>query len=385
MSEATEPNRLTVFLHVGTMKSGTSYLQSGLKQHAEGLREAGVLFPPWPKQVAGAREMRDEQSDRSRWNSICEQLSAWTGPTAIISAETMSFSTKEQAVGVVDSLRPADVRVVITGRDIVRVLPSAWQTSLKNGFSWTLDEYVSAAQDAGRSSGAAQHFWRRQDLVQLADTWSAAIDGQSVDLVTVPPRGSPPDLLWARFCSVVGLDPSFYVVTEVENSNPSLSTVEAEVMRSVNLALPNNLGRRRKSEIRKIFANELLRGSAGGKVPVLPRAGWPWAVSYSENLVRALADGPVRVTGDLTDLLPGAPPTGDEPPAVDSSADRAAVAVRAAGRVMVELAQTGDVASNPPRRPGQRRAEGPSREALRAARKARRRARRAARAGTVEA
>lgn len=376
-----EPKRLTVFLHVGTMKSGTSYLQSGLKQHADRLRDAGVLFPPWPKQVAGAREMRDEQSDRTRWNSMREQLSAWTGPTAIISAETLSFSSREQAKEVVDSLRPADVRVVITGRDIVRVLPSAWQTSLKNGFSWTLEEYVSAAQDTARSSGAAQHFWRRQDLVELAQTWSAAIDGQSVDLVTVPPRGSPADLLWARFCSVVGLDPSVYLVTEVANSNPSLSTVEAEVMRCVNLALPNNLGRRRKSEIRKIFANELLRGSAGGTTPELPPASWPWAASYSENLVRALADGPVRVTGDLEDLLPGAHPKGDEPPADDSSADRAAVAVRAAGRVMVELALTGDVASNPPRRPGQRRAEGVSREALRAARQARR-ARRAARTGT---
>jgi hypothetical protein len=112
-----------------------------------------------------------------------------------------------------------------------------------------------------------------------------------------------------------------------------------------------------------------------------------WITERATNVVSQLASSPVNVTGDLSDLIPGAAPADepvDETAAADYKLEVAAVAVRAAGSVMLKLAKpnapTAELRDG--QEPGSRgdTAGLPETPAEAAARRARRRARRAARA-----
>lgn len=59
-------------------------------------------------------------------------------------------------------------------------------------------------------------------------------------VVTVPPRGAPPDVLWRRFASVLELDADrLDVAQSVVNS--SLSAEHAELLRRINTRLADRL------------------------------------------------------------------------------------------------------------------------------------------------
>jgi hypothetical protein len=365
------------------MKSGTSYLQSVLKQNADRARDHGVLFPAWNKQVRAAREMRSD-GPHPTWDELRAKVLGWRGHAVVFSVEGFSFASEEAAAAIVEGLRPAPVRIVLTARDIARVLPSAWQTSLKNGYAWTLEEYVTAAMAPERDSDPAQHFWRRHDIARLAEVWSQALGGAPVDLVTVPPSGSPPELLWQRFASATGLDADTYDTSDVANANPSLTVAEADLMRRVNAALPSGTSRERKIEIRRAFANEILRGSGGSDRPRLPESAAAWAAEYADGLIQRLSSSPaVRVVGDLEDLRPR-PAAATSDVGADSrrpsSADYAQMAVRVTAQLMTELSRISRQGKNVAGRRGDRanRKEGNVRGNRKKQRRQRRRARRAA-------
>jgi hypothetical protein len=384
--------RPTVVLHIGTMKSGTSYLQSVLKANDDRLAEAGVLFPSWAKQLTATREARSAKADRPTWDALLDSIHSWSGRAVVLSVEGLSFSAEDEVGRILAALRPCPVRVVITARDIARVIPSAWQTSLKNGFTWTLDEYVDDIMAPDRATSAAKHFWRRHDVAHLVEVWSRANGDEPVHLVTVPPSGAPPELLWQRFASVLEVDPDDYETDEIVNSNPSLTLVESEVMRRVNAAMPEQLGRERKIYIRKIFANELLRGTTSSTRPTLLPHARDWAQDYSQNLVKKLGDAPVVVTGTLDDLLPVLPASADggpaeEPPHDIPTSELAAAAVHAAVLVMSEVAtvtrggaEAGALGERRKRNRKNKKEKGSQDRDERQQRRARRRARRARRA-----
>ena len=45
---------------------------------------------------------------------------------------------------IVESLAPATVHVVLTARDLARVLPSTWQENIQNGLTWTWPEFLAS-------------------------------------------------------------------------------------------------------------------------------------------------------------------------------------------------------------------------------------------------
>src|SRR5205085_9805439 len=70
--------------------------------------------------------------------------------------------------------------------------------------------------------------------------WTSLLPPEQVHVITVPPRGSAPDLLWKRFADVVGIDPAV-ADTERARSNESLGLAEVELLRRLNVAIPDEL------------------------------------------------------------------------------------------------------------------------------------------------
>ncbi len=228
-----------VYLHVGSPKSGTTYLQRVLRHNQERLAEQGVL-------VAGRTHgdlvhagfvVREdprlaklpERASRA-WDRLVDEVQKFPGHSAIISYELLSAARRRQASEAIASLDGFEVHVVITCRDLGRAVPSAWQERLKFALTVPLDEWQPPPESKGPR---AEWGWRTMDPASVASRWGGDLPREHVHIVTAPRRGAPPRELWDRFaeaCSLQGMT----VDLDVPLANESLGIAAAEVLRIVN-------------------------------------------------------------------------------------------------------------------------------------------------------
>ena len=139
-----------VYLHVGTPKSGTTYLQRVLDQNRKPLAAAGVLVvgERHVDRVHAALVVREDKRvatlsarQKQSWQRLVAQIRAWDGPSAVLSYELFSAATQQQAERAMADLAGIDIHVVITARDFGKMVPSAWQERLKFGLTMPLDQW----------------------------------------------------------------------------------------------------------------------------------------------------------------------------------------------------------------------------------------------------
>lgn len=230
-----------VFLHIGAPKTGTTYLQHVLHRNRDALDEAGVLYPRvvgdahhtalWDLREAGERDFG--RNVRGDWGKAVRLVDAWTG-TAVMSSELFVYAEEEECRRALTAFTDGtEVHVVYTARDLVRQAPAVWQERVKNQHTLGYGPFLADALNRSETH-MAMGFWRAQDLPVALERWSQGIPPQHVHVVTTPPAGSPPTLLWERFASVLGLDGASYD-TDIPVVNTSLSVTAAEVLRRFNV------------------------------------------------------------------------------------------------------------------------------------------------------
>ncbi|MEO5852559.1 MAG: hypothetical protein ABIQ15_08605 [Nocardioides sp.] len=322
-----------VVLHVGCMKSGTSFLQRTLAENRDALAAQGFTFPGegWPQQVLAVIDVRGHRRDGEvpldavgAWDRLRAQVAAWPG-TAIVSMEFLATTPAARIEQIVADLAPARVEAVLTVRDLGRSVPSMWQEGVKNGDTWQWDDFVAAVRDGDpRRPGPARRFWRHQAATPIARRWSRGVGADRFALVTVPPAGSDPALLWRRFCSVVGLDPEPFTLPGP--GNESLGAASAQLMRALNERLDGTLTTPDYNAWVKRLAKQVL----APRRSVEPAIGYadPWVAERAEGMITGLTSLGVRVVGDLAELRP-VPVVGVAPPdvPVEDELDAAVAAI----------------------------------------------------------
>jgi len=331
-----------VVLHVGTMKSGTSYLQGLLFAEKPRLAEAGVLVPGerWTHQARAVRQAvaGRRAASRDRWEELAGSVRSWPG-TAVISMEYLGPSRPRLARGIVADLGADEVSVVVTARDLNRTLVSMWQETIQNGRTWTWADYLADAEAKRPADGPAEidqrtpggTFWRQQDLVRMVDDWASVVGREHVALVTVPRPGAARDVLARRFAEASGLD--LDPAREVTTANESLGLASLLVLRRVNelldergLRFPVGQGLRKRVLAKTVLA------ARRGEEPTLGLATPDWVRGQAERAVRLLRDGGTRLVGDWADLEPVDVP-GTTPEAVPADAVHEAAVAGLAGLV----------------------------------------------------
>ncbi|MET0999065.1 MAG: hypothetical protein ABWX73_10150 [Marmoricola sp.] len=332
-----------VILHVGAMKSGTSYLQALLYANEAVLAERGVLVPgqTWSDQVRAAQDVLGLASARTgdisgSWDRLVQEVAAYDG-TAVVSMEFLGTAPPaviERIVGQWD-----DLTVVISARDINRGLASMWQETVQNGRTWTFADYVSGARDsrprperrAEDVTTAGKTFWRQQNVVRMSRNWSAA--GARVVLLTVPPPGAPRDVLRDRFLSVVGVTAEGFVTAP--EANESIGAASAMVLRRVNelleqAGLPSPAGQ----HLRKTVLAKAVMAARRSSEPAIGLPVAPWVETHAATMVTRLQDLGVELVGEWGDLTPVEVP-GVDPAAIDG-ADIAEAASAALAGLLAE-------------------------------------------------
>jgi hypothetical protein len=303
-----------VVLHVGAMKSGTSYLQGLLFADRDGLASGGVLVPgeQWGDQVTAVRQVlsHPRKNRAPAWARMVSEVTAHPGP-ALISMEYLGPARPQVAARIVESFENAPVELVVTARDLNRTIASMWQETVQNGRSWTWDEYVADLRDKrpGRGDGVADRataggtFWRQQHLARICRTWGSAVGRERCTLVTLPAPGASPAELADRFGAAARI--SFTTTTVPSGSNPSLGLASTLALRRLNavldergLAFPAGYRIRKRQLAKEILA------SRRRDEPTLGLEVADWVLEQTADTQAVLQEDGVKVVGDLADLTP---------------------------------------------------------------------------------
>lgn len=299
-----------VVLHVGLYKTGTTYLQNLLRENRRPLRRAGLYLPPRRREVTFAaldlvdRQFRGVRDARvpGAWDRLVAAAHESGLPGAIVSEERLSVASPRQVRRAVGSFGPARVHVVVTVRDLSRVLVSHWQEEVKNGATWTLREYADALRDPSAAGvNPARAFWMHEDVTAVLRSWSTAVPVERIHVVTVPPAGAPAGLLAERFGSVAGFKPGD-VPREAVWSNENVGAVGTELLRRLNERVGDQMhGVEHERGVKIPLARALAAMSDKGVVDV-PAAHLRWAADTSAMFVEEIRHGGYDVVGDLADL-----------------------------------------------------------------------------------
>ncbi|HEX2176835.1 MAG TPA: hypothetical protein VHG70_13085 [Nocardioidaceae bacterium] len=330
-----------VYLHVGAPKTGTTFLQSMLAANRARLLEDGCFYPLTQGASAHHVEARDLRNAKPRrgfvhpagpgsWDRLARTVREWDGEgIALLSSELLVFATRDKVERALQSLQPAEVHLVVTVRDLVRQIPAVWQETVKNGNTTSYEDYLRELVEDEDGSGP-RGVWNGQDPVRILARWGYLLPPERIHLVTVPPAGNDPRLLWTRFASVLGVDPEDYPLVP-KGANTSLGVAETEVVRRLNVQLRQAPWQFYSRHVKVGLAQGVLAGRSEGARLVLPDELLPMVERRTKRIIDTISGAGYDVVGDLDDLLPPKDGAGTGPVAEPEPAHLAEASAAAAG------------------------------------------------------
>jgi hypothetical protein len=339
-----------VRLHIGTMKSATTYLQDLCEQHLDHLAESGIYWPGGVLKYAAIRAFfgrAEPQTDPPEAWSILSSRVREHANDVVLSNELLAALDRAKVERLMAAFAPTEAHVVITARDPARVIPSAWQTAIRNGvktFSWADFSSAVCADIATveTPSGSARSadpilsdvdevhewFWRQHDLVRLVHRWQEFVPRERITIVTVPPAGSDRQVVSRRFGSAIGVN--LAGLTEPKRTNSRLGAYSSELVRRVNLAMQGAAQAERTYGIKTALAASTLGLLADSEPGFgLSETQHSWVRRRATQTVEALRLSGVRIEGDLDELIPDViPPSGGVDPTTASDGQLLQTAVQ---------------------------------------------------------
>lgn len=341
--------RRRIYLHVGTPKSGTSYLQDKLARNRDLLERQGVDLLRTrggdhfeaSLDLLGRRWAGAEASARGQWEALAAE-GRKSRRHALVTHEILAGADAGAVRRALESFPDHEPHVVLTVRDLGRQVPAEWQERVKHRAKRDFAAYLRhTRRHHGR--GEVTPFWRVQDVPRILETWGAGLPPAQVHVVTVPPPGRPPGLLWERFAGVIGVDPSAGW-TESRATNASLGGAEVTLLRRLNAALAERDFPRDAyvTWVREHVVKEVLAGRRDSPRATVPPSARPWVEAVTDGWISGIRDLGVDVAGDLDDLRSVWPADADgwaDPDAADPALV-AELAVEALAQVLDQVAGT---------------------------------------------
>jgi len=302
-----------VLVHVGTPKTGTTYVQDVLFLNRELLVEHGILYPAerFDEHFLAALDLMElhwgglETQAVGAWERLAERVRGFDG-TSIISHEILAHASRQQVERALASFGPdAEVHVLVSARDLVRQVPAEWQENVKHRRTFPYRTFLDKITDPARDSELASWFWGVQEVPDILDRWGGSLPPERVHLVTVPKPGAPRDLLWSRFTGVLGLD-DVALELETDRANPSMGAPETTLVRRLNTRVNNGVlaNEDYRELVRELLAHRTLSRRSGSPRLALPPDVRTWAVQLSEAWIEELGARGYDVVGTLEDLRP---------------------------------------------------------------------------------
>lgn len=224
-------------LHVGQMKSGTTYVQEILSKNRDKLREQNIVYPgegvnqqpavygicgssvPWVKDkkphLAKAEKLRNEIFDAKS-----------KGYDVLLSAEALSSCDKKGIEEFLDSIGGAD-KAIFSVRSLHNALPSAWQQTLKTGSFTSIVEFFQQMEETWPARSGR---WRTYAYGECVQRWSEFLPTEAYVLSNKVNNKNEP---WDLFCKASGIESMNDYVYPEKEENTSFSKESSDIIRSL--------------------------------------------------------------------------------------------------------------------------------------------------------
>jgi hypothetical protein len=311
----------SVLLHIGMYKTGTSAIQGALFQARPHLAEHGVVHAGKSRHPMGAvlaligRTLRGAAAPpTSEWQALVDQVAAASDKRVIVSSEFLGDVNPETARRAVRELGGPRVHVVVTLRPLVKVMPSQWQTYVRNGSTTSsYDDWLEGMLKRAPYKQPTPSFWKRNHHEVLVENWASIVGPENMTVIVVDEADR--NFLFRTFEELVGL-PSGLLVAERNTENRSLTLGEIELVRQISIEFL------KRGWSAQLYRRVILKGLARHvSISRTPRADEPrivtpqWALDRAAEIGAAAADKlptlGVRIVGDVSTL--GAPALAEEP------------------------------------------------------------------------
>ena len=303
-----------LFAHVGCGKTGTSSLQAGLWKSVADIEAAGVGVP-----FVGRRAHRRALLDPFGWRPSRGFVKAWddaalersttrlreaVGESVLISNEDLVELDPPAIERLLEMTAAAglELHLIVTVRDWAQQIPSEYQQFLRHGMAETYPDFIRQVRD--RQGRWGEHFWRRQDPVDILTRWKA-VEPSRTSLVVVPSYSVDPDGVFRLMGEAIGLDHTL-IQRPQHAVNTSHGVVEAEVFRRVNAALPaafNGYSSAFTQLIRKPFSTGVLPRAASARI-VLPDTDLGWVDAQARAAIAEVSANGCQVLGEADGSCP---------------------------------------------------------------------------------
>ncbi len=289
-----------VYLHVGPVKTGSTYLQKLLWTNRHLLAQQGVLLPcehdneMWfaTNDIQdGAFIHFDLPEAEGAWRRVRDRALAFNGKS-ILSHEVLGLSTDEHVAKIAASLHPNKLHVIVMARGLAAILPSVWQEKVK-----MVDPDVAWPQffEEQRQSGAP---WTDASLI--VNRWLKHVPAERIHVVTVPSRRADRNMLLRRFADVIGVD-----VTEWQDAraaaNESLDVVQSELIRRLNQVTSAFLDIHAQRRLHTAVLPLMGPGDPDHRRR-LPTTARHWVEVETTRRINSLRESGVVIHGTLDDL-----------------------------------------------------------------------------------
>lgn len=299
-----------MLLHIGVHKTGTTAVQTALAHSRDILGTWGVRYPG---SLMAHREVASAVMDRplgwrtdgakppksGLWEQTVADARAYAGVT-VISSEFFAESTPEVVDRIVHDVGRDRLHVVVTLRNLGRILPSAWQQNLKSGFETPYLPWIRRMLFTDDDATRATIFWRRHRHDELVERWAAAVGPQHVTVVVVDDRVR--EGIFHHFENLLDLPRNTLYDRRGEVSNRSMTLAEAAFLRRLNVAVGGAAGWR--SYPNRVQAL-MVKGLVEGRTPdpdearlATPQWALDRAAALADAMVTRIEASGVRILGD---------------------------------------------------------------------------------------
>jgi hypothetical protein len=353
-----------VYLHVGTPKSGTTYLQDTLALNRATLERQGLDYLHTRTgdhfeaalDLIGERWAGEEKVAEGQWESLALEARK-ARRDIVVSHEILAAAKPEHVARALASFPDHEAHVILTARDLGRQIPAEWQERVKHRGRLDYGAFLVRLHRNYRGKAKPMWFWRVQHLPHILATWGADLPPERVHLVTVPPSGGPRDALWNRFAGVLGLDPHEDYL-QSETTNASLGGAEVTMLRRLNIELAERRVPRATyvDWVRETIVKEVLAQRPGKVQATVPPRRRASVEAITAAWLEEIAASQVDVVGDLSELQPVWPEdTGSWSNPDDADADLVAeAAIQSLAHVLAEVGKSRAAAGRPLTRLGRR-------------------------------
>ncbi|MDO8732382.1 MAG: hypothetical protein Q7L55_07415 [Actinomycetota bacterium] len=298
-------------LHIGVHKTGTTAIQAALANSRPVLDTWGVRYPGEGQahrliassamgRRLGWRVGGSAAPDPHAWTDFVKDAHAYRGIT-VCSSEFFAESSTETAQGIVDKIGKDRTHVIITLRNLGRILPSAWQQILKSGYETAYIPWLTHVLTATDLEPKAETFWIRHRHDEVVERWARIAGPERVTVVVVD--DAERDGIYRNFENLLGLPDDTLLNHRDAAPNRSMTLAEAELLRQLNISLGGGKGWRPFSDqvhdgLIKAMIERRIPGSDETRMQT-PQ----WALDRAAELARIYVDviraSGVNVVGDL--------------------------------------------------------------------------------------